>query len=226
MGATSKGGLRGLTCSGSRPWLGDDAREPCKTPTSGTGDTTMLALQRGASNLYFPEVASSILIPPYSSKIFEVLENRQVLEVLDSAREEGEIPYETFKIVAQMVRVDPAQLRDAYLAQTGERQSEVDEDEVPFRHAEYLALHQERRDRDDALACRPQIIAEYGPIVRDFLDHVSLIESLTETRALTGFSRIEPGGENSGALSVAHVSWLPAFRVRVRGSSWASIYND
>ena len=66
----------------------------------------MLALQRGASNLYFPEVSSSILIPPYSSRIREVLAKAWARSVLESALEDGAIPDASFKAVAKIGKVD------------------------------------------------------------------------------------------------------------------------
>ncbi|GAI39484.1 unnamed protein product, partial [marine sediment metagenome] len=51
----------GFKCRGKKPWLGKDKKEKC--------DEYPMTLQRGASNVYFPKVVSSILIPPYSDDI-------------------------------------------------------------------------------------------------------------------------------------------------------------
>ena len=120
--------------------------------------------------MYFPEVASSILIPPFSSRVHRVLRERQVWEVLTSHRIDGQISEEAFRIVAQLRNVNVDQLKTAFQAMdSGGPESEADElDETAFRLAEYQALHQERRDQDDLLACRPQELDAYGSIVRDF----------------------------------------------------------
>ena len=57
MGITSKGSLKsiGVTCIGRQPWQRWDERADC--------DEVPLAVQRGASNVYFPLVHSSIEIP-------------------------------------------------------------------------------------------------------------------------------------------------------------------
>ena len=217
LGATSQGGLKGWKCSGNRPWLGKETSEACNAPPGPDGEPVMLGVQRGASNLYFPEVASSILIPPYSSRIKQIVSNRQVTEALDSARENGRVSDSAFIAVASLHRVDPGQLKDAYFGRAKGDVDSPNDDELAFRHAEFLALHQERRDKQDALACRPQLLASYLPIVRDFFETVTLVERLTETRALTGFSRIEPSTTKAAALSVGSVRWLPAFRVSGEG---------
>lgn len=222
MGATNKEGLKGLTCEGSRPWLGSEGATRC-TGEHGGGAKTLVALQRGASNLYFPQVDSSILIPPFSARVHQVLDSPAVREVIDSARTEGRIPDETLRVISRLKRVDIQQLREALELRPTVTGGEST-DEAAFRCAEYQALLQERRDPDDLLICRPQKVGGYGSIVRDYFEHVSLVERLAETRALTGFSRIEPrsvieGGRADGrtALSRGNVNWRPAFRVHGEG---------
>lgn len=216
-GATNRRGLKGLRCLGSRPWLGADATEACLAGTTDGPPTDMVGLQRGASNVYFPSVASSILIPPYSSKVRQLLANRRKLEALESMRQEGGIPFETFELAAKLHKVDPLQLKRAY----EEREASVVDlrnvDETTFRLAEYAALQEERRDQADALTSRPQALSGYGDWTRQFLGGVTLIERLTETRALTGFSRVQPGAADPAALSLGRIPWLPAFQVRGEG---------
>ena len=70
----------GGSCSGRRPWLGTNAQysELC-----GCGDPPKMIL-RGASSMYFPNVYSSILIPPYSRAITAYLDKRSVWEDIES----------------------------------------------------------------------------------------------------------------------------------------------
>jgi hypothetical protein len=67
--ALSKGSLTKVkTCSVNKPWLGIlDSREPC--------DKVLLGAQRGASNLYFPQVISSIFIPERDAAVSPELRN-------------------------------------------------------------------------------------------------------------------------------------------------------
>ena len=65
-GAFGKNVLReiGYKCSGSRPWLGESPEMCIETPRT---------FQRGASNVWFPTVYSSISIPPWSEGAFRLL---------------------------------------------------------------------------------------------------------------------------------------------------------
>ena len=210
MGTTGPGGLHGFRCAGRRPWLGDGADEACPVPP----DESMFVLQRGASNVYFPIVTSSILIPPFSSRVHIVA--KKWAKTLTSSRTDGKISPDAFEVVARQERVDVDQLIAAVL---GDDPSSTDAEtnETRFRSAEYAALQQERRDDDDLLLCRPQDISDYGSPVLDWFASVSLVEKLAETRALTGFNRINPGAAQPVALSVGRMNWLPAFRVLGEG---------
>ena len=210
MGTTSPGGLRGFSCSGHRPWLGEGADEVCPVPA----DQSMFALQRGASNLYFPIVTSSILIPPFSSRVHIVAKKWE--KTLTSSRTDGEISYDAFEVVARQERVDVDQLIAAVVGEDL-RDNWAEIDETRFRSAEYAALQQERRDDDDLLLCRPQDISSYDVPVRDWFASISLVEKLAETRALTGFNRIDPGTAPPAPLSRHRLNWLPAFRVLGEG---------
>ena len=209
MGATSPQGLKGWKCTGNRPWLGEHAHQTCSV-----SDTmNMMALQRGASNLYFPEVASSILIPPYSTQIGQILSNPRNRHALESARVNGKVPESSFQTLASLHDVDVGQLKRAYLEQSGEIEEDAAQEEVPFRYAEYLALFEERRDTKDQLMTRPQHVSSYGEIVQTSLEAITLVEQLAETRALVGFSRINPQPGNLSQLCNGKKNWLPAFRV-------------
>jgi len=209
MGATSNGGLKGLTCIGAQPWLGEH-QGPCAGP-DGFGPPELVALQRGASNLYFPVVESSILIPPHSARVHQVLEEPKVRKLLEGS--DVPVPEETLRAIATLRGVEIAQLRDAL---EGQKLEGGEQDETVHRFAEYQALRRERREPGDLLIVRPQRIEDYSSPVRDYFDHVSLVERLAETRTLTGFTRLSPGG-NPSPLSVGPLDWLPAFRVHGEG---------
>lgn len=219
MGSTSTGGLKGLQCSGHRPWLGADADEPCNAPPRRDGGAQMLALQRGASNLYFPDVTSSILIPPFSTRVFAILREPRTRDVLESFRVDHRKTDEALRMLAALRGFDFDTLKTAYEALQGDMEapSATGDDETAYRYAEYRALHQRRSERGDELICKPQEISGYGDTVRKFFRQVTLVERLAETRVLTGFSRISPSTGLAAPLSRGRVNWRPAFRVRGEG---------
>ena len=55
----------GITCSGGRPWLGEEAT---RNNTKHCGEN-LIIVQKGASNVYFPHVRSSIYLPPEKKSI-------------------------------------------------------------------------------------------------------------------------------------------------------------
>ena len=214
MGSTSPSGVRGLRCQGKRPWLGPDGAEMCHGPMEPGGSSNLLALQRGASNVYFPSTASSILIPPHSSRVAQILEEPRVKEILDSERNPDD---RVFEVIAKMRGVDAGQLRAAYEAIRSGAGDEIPDSEVAFRHTEYRALHEERRDVQDLLVCRPQEVARYSDPVGNHFAHIGLVERLAETRVLTGFHRVDDAAAPPSALSLRPLGWLPAFRVHGEG---------
>jgi hypothetical protein len=183
LGSTSPKGIGGLSCRGKRPWLGNEGAEACRGIIGADSSSNLLAVQRGASNIYFPHVASSILIPPFSSRVAQVLQEPRVRQLLESEVENKEA---TLAIVAKLRDVDVNQLRSAYASSRTGGSVDDSGSEVAFRYAEYQALHLPRRDAQDLLICRPQPIGAYGAPVRAHFSHVTLVERLAETRALTG----------------------------------------
>lgn len=175
----------------------------------------MFALQRGASNLYFPEVTSSILIPPFSTRLHRILADPQVRRLLDPPATPSD---DVFKAVAQMKGVDHLQLKQVWnrKKQNPARPSSTS-DETEFRHSEFAALREERSDPDDYLVSRPQELDRYALPIPELFDQISLVERLAETRALTGFQRITPGAMPPASLSRTRANWLPAFRVHGEG---------
>src|SRR5690606_3685372 len=95
--------------------------------------------------------------------------------------------------------------------------------EEEFRHSEYTALSERSDDAECEFVTVPQNMASYEPFVQDFLDRIVLVEKLAETRALTGFSRINPppyrefSRDDQLQLSLKWRPWLPAIRVYGEG---------
>jgi hypothetical protein len=91
--------------------------------------------------------------------------------------------------------------------------------EEEFRLAEYKAfLSGRNRSHNDDLNLDPQQPADYGQDIQPYFENIVLVEKLTETRALTGFSRMNPPGtgelgqQNIAPLSKNKLTWYPAVR--------------
>jgi hypothetical protein len=208
----ASGELKGFPCSGGRPWLGPSANEP-------SCQETPHVLQRGASNVYFARVSSSVLIPPYSKKVRSIIDQPRVWDALAAQRENGAIPNGSIRMVADMNGVPFSELQAAVLAKdTGSNEVVDPKDEEPFRFDEYRALKRLNDARDDRLVTKPQDMKAYAPFLRDALENIVLVESLAETRALDGFSRVVDGGATRPvSLSLRPRPWRPAYRVQGEG---------
>jgi hypothetical protein len=211
-------GKYGAACPGERPWLGPEAREKGCSNIPQT-------IQRGASNAYFAKVVSSILIPPYSARIQQILDRYDVWsEIEASPLIEGKLHEPWLRKKAENLGVDAS----AFVAAVHERLGSVREraiegvSEERYRYDEYKAfvgprpLKSEREDFDTKLLPA----SAYDDAFAKLFERVVLIRKLRETRVLTGFSRLVPVEALKGppaALSLEPKNWLPGFSVRGEG---------
>ncbi len=215
----------GCHCKGLRPWLGE-------TDTSATSCGGHLrVLQRGASNVYFPQVVSSIYLPFWaehvSPDVVAVLEQSHIWALLSQGTENGRIDRVRCQTVAGMVGVDAAKLEAAAQLKLEGRSStgasDAIGDEESFRHAEYQAICDGKvgPDTDLYVECvQPQ---DYDPGVTKFFSRIRLVHKLRETRALAGFTRILPPDGNLSSPRLQplkldpQIDWLPAIKVYGEG---------
>jgi hypothetical protein len=208
----------GSQCPGHRPWLGPDAAEDnCKSIPQ--------TVQRGASNAYFAKVVSSILIPPYSARIRQLLDRPDTWEEIVSTRVDGVVPEAFLRKRAKNLGVDPDSFVRAVterLGAQGQATQGGEIDETRYRYDEYKAYlgtrppRQERHEFDTD----ERGVVDYGELFARLFDRVILVPRLRETRALTGFSRLVPPDALKGPpakLSRNPKSWLPGFSVRGEG---------
>jgi len=210
--------LPGLRCTGVRPWLCD--RE------EGCGEHVR-ALQRGASNVHFGVVCSSLSIPPASEAVSLIVQEYRAF--LDGVPESS-LPA-VLTGVAERHGVSVEQLLNAYRQLRTLESGSASLTERLARAEEYAALSE---DREDAVIAgvvpefRNRALAPPPGLARWF-DLVGAVSRLREVRALAGFSRIEPypvSAERVGdairegrvsPLSKARRSWLPAAEIRGEG---------
>ena len=219
MGSAGPNSLKGWQCTGKRPWLGPDGSEGCNPP----GQPRML--QRGATNLYFPKVASAILIPPFSNALRKVVDDPHNWRALTSGvQEDGSLDESRLRMFAELRRLDIERLREVVtqkLSGQGTLDSTVSEEE--FRYSEYRALLGPVGDANEEFVTTPQDMGSYWCEVRQYIARIVLVEKLAETRALTGFSRIDPppyrefDHRDQSQLSLRPRRWLPAVRVYGEG---------
>lgn len=212
------------SCSGQRPWLGEieEGAAGC--------DRVLTVVQRGASNVYFPQMRSSIYLPNWNSRV-----NRRIAEILDSnwhnltrTRTNGELNEAVFEFIANKYNVDFDELLDAARERLGaeaskeNRDDETDSEEI-YRRTEYEAiLNGGGGDNQDFYVTYVNR-AEYDNPVCKYFNSIVLVHKLRETRALVGFSRLLPDNgqtikEMRAEFSInKQLNWLPAIIVKGEG---------
>jgi hypothetical protein len=206
-----------LKCRGKRPWLGD-SEESCKRKVR--------VLMRGASNVYFPTVASALSIPPYSSYLLSRL--GRYADILASY---GEM--ETTQLVQLIRNADSglkkkyseSQLEDGIVHLVEGKNELAPRTEVQQKQAERNALVQGSAE-DEQHSEFEAVVLELDELDHDVGRHFDCLvrgDRLREVRALRGFSRISPakGGDAyrtvCAPLSKDKKDWLPAIEIRGEG---------
>lgn len=213
----------GCDCEGRRPWLGEWENPP------GCGEFLQV-VQRGASNVYFPQVVSSIYLPLWAEAatggIVKALEDPRVWGPLSSGLVGGKISTDRCEMVASMRNLDPKDLLAAAqrkLEGIPEPSALVGQSEEAFRRSEYDALKAERGAPQSDLLVETASLTRYQAPVSSAFSHLALVHKLRETRALKGFTRILPpdGSLTSPRLQRLaldqRIDWLPAMIVRGEG---------
>jgi len=193
-------------CKGMRPWLGLDMREPC--------DQTPQAVQRGASNVWFPAVRSALSIPPYSEALAKFVE--RFWRMLEDPKN---VTAEVLAGVAAMSngRYTVEQIRREVERRHGEAGADTDASESKLRRDEFKALIEGRDEGElgsDFVCLRREVPDGFEGLITG----VRKVTRLREVRALEGFTRLEgvtepAGTKNLCALSAAPQWWLPAIEV-------------
>lgn len=203
----------GFRCRGRRPWLAAP-NETC--------DCEPRALQRGASNLYFPVIESALSIPPWSDAIQEAL--GVYWNPIVTTKPEDRATF--IRILAQS-DLEPV-LRELGLSpdelarQIEDRLTRYNDDAIlNIRQEEYrqFVSGTDTRDRDAR-----EFEVRNVPVpdsLRPLLSRVVRVVRLREVRALKGFTRINPPGDQDSpdiaAIAVGDPGWLPAVEVRGEG---------
>lgn len=215
----------GCYCKGLRPWLGetDAGATPC--------GNHLRVLQRGASNVYFPQVISSIYLPLWAehagADVIAVLEQPHIWAILSQGTSNGRIDTTRCETVALMAGVDAKKLEAVAQRKLEGHPSVIAGgavlDEEAFRRSEYQAISDGKVGPQSELYVECANLQDYKPDVIAFFSKIRLVHKLRETRALTGFTRILPPDGNLANPRLQSlkldpkIDWLPAIKVYGEG---------
>ncbi|HJW55299.1 MAG TPA: DUF1998 domain-containing protein [Burkholderiaceae bacterium] len=206
------------TCSGSRPWLYDRERDCKEKPR---------VLQRGASNIHFPVVASALSIPPVTEVAYQIVEHQWIVL--------GAVPADAIAGVLAGIAPRYGLSVEALMAAFRERKKLDDPSytatESSSRAEEYSALSSDREPETTAGFASQfcNTVMEPPAKIAHWFDLIGAVSRLREVRALAGFTRIEPypvASEQIGQaikenrisrLSKRPSNWLPATEIKGEG---------
>jgi hypothetical protein len=206
----------GRKCGGKRPWLPIDSDEECTLPP--------VTLQRGASNLYFPQVVSAIIIPPWSEAIIKNLGHRwhdlESITTKEMRHQQIDIWEENDEYIKKLIQEMGKETFIDLIDSKIERSQNLDGDNLRWDEYQQFNISEARQHRvgDDF-----DIRRETLPDNKLCLSSLFRVVSLREVRVLTGFSRIEPPpGKPPIPVRIQYLSkfpmnWLPAIEVRGEG---------
>lgn len=181
-------------CRGLKAWVGA-VQERCTRP--------LVGILSSATNLYYPDVRSSLYIPPDTNRdpqlrpdLIDALSHPSLSATLGIVHENAdETTIGNLTGMAGVVDADITDVRRAIAFVRKERdlteraaQAEQEYDERDFRLEEYRRLATNDEFRTEFLHIVPQ---DPGPLARLF-SRVALVHRLRESRALVGFSRLQP----------------------------------
>ena len=210
-------------CKGAMPW------EMVWGDQCGSKLTT---LQRGGTNVHFPILKSSILIPPHSTDGLKTRIINTPLWAAYESQENAALLEALIQPIAEQVEEPVKKVREVIDTILGENK-EADTDnktEEDYRYEEYRAFLGEY---DADLNNEKDFLAEKQDIDRyniPFVKSIVLVKKLREIRVQTGFSRIRPpqssdeepadDDEKIETMSVTQnrkLRWLPGYEVRGEG---------
>lgn len=187
-----------FTCKGRKPWKG--IKEKCTEYP--------ITVQRGALNVYFPKVESSIIIPPYSDSINCIIESSKNYSLFMSMYNKECETTERLNMflqfyldrfinyISEETKVNINSVRDII----NRKIYIIEDNEIitknKYREDEYEALKgnisEEAKNTND-FKIEEQDITEYNC---NQLNRVVLVKKLREVRAHVGFSRVHPPDNN------------------------------
>jgi hypothetical protein len=198
-------------CRGHRPWLATGHENCSHKPR---------AVQRGASNLYFPVIESALSIPPWSDRLQEALGVHW--DPIVTALPEDRAAYirilgrnDLAPVLAEL-QLTPDQLHAEIERRLG-AQDQINTDNLRLEEYRQFTGGVQVQGLDREFEIRPQTLPEG---LKPWFSRLVKVTRLREVRAMTGFTRIQPPGDSQdshASLSITPLDWLPAIEVRGEG---------
>lgn len=194
-GASSLGGLDkiGYQCTGRQPWLDQKSNQPCPADNK-----KLRVVIMGATNVCYPDVVSSVLIPDALDEKVKATVDHQFDDMIKMDRQ-GMLDI-IINMLAKENGIDPDSMRLAYHQKKNAGNGE--QSEVEYLHDEYLTLRDPKITKKGEFVGKSLDVSNYSlPLMRRLISKVSLVETITVTRALVGFTRLNPEYNDSKTMT-------------------------
>lgn len=201
-------------CTRRRPWLNSPDSGAC----AHAGDVR--AMQRGATNAWFPVVRSALAVREAATPIGSALNAcaPKQIERIDSLDK-----LKTLVEMGMFPSLEGFPGEDVWIAILRQR-GEVEADEIDLRWPEWLAFREPAPSTSD----KAELFLQPGEVpdgFRELVARVVIARKLLEVRALVGFTRLDAAGvgtDDALRPGIAPIyrnrpDWLPAVEVRGEG---------
>ena len=179
----------GYSCHGRQPWL--DRLDP-RGCTTDAGE--LRVVQMGGTNVCYADVVSSVLIPDSLDEDVKSIVNDNLPDIKEM-EEAGKLDF-FISFLAKSNGMDPDALMLAYQRTKTEGAEAASEGD--YLHEEYLTLRNPKQQKKGSFVGALVDVGEYdSPLMGDFFQRIALIDTITVTRALVGFSRLNPEANDS-----------------------------
>jgi hypothetical protein len=178
-------------------------------------------MQRGSSAAWFGVVRSSLAIPPWSTRLQQLIDPHFAMWQGEDdaviARQAERAQLISDRITAQHI-VDAVRRREQLEARGASDEVDLDMDLKAEEYEQLCAPHSDDVDESDDFECRP---IDGDPPFPE-IAQVMLVTRLREVRALQSFTRVEPPSAadpatRKAALAAGELDWLPAMEVMGEG---------
>ena len=212
-GCTAKDALAGHRCFGKRPWIGRNKAasdpEPC--------DCHMVALQRTASNVYYPVTVSALTMPPTASNAVEHYWP-QIQGLLKLGFDE-ETLRNSIKALMVVEELNESALDEVMyeIELKGASAGGASLTKQRILQSEYHALVGDDYDGQNLKTVHVSVPRGFEGLI----EGVTLVKRLREILVIEGFRRISPertdGSEDMCALWKEDQDWLPGIELLGEG---------
>lgn len=185
-GATQHGGLNriGYHCTGREPWLDRVSSTPCDS----TNEDLRVVIM-GATNVSYADTVSSVLIPDAVDEKTKGVIGEQYESLCDM--ESKGLLGAALDMLSTSSKIAKQSLLLAYRMRKTQPTKDISEDE--YLHEEYLTLKEARgSSKGEFEASSVNHLAYDSLLINSYISRLTLVDTLTVTRALVGLSRLNP----------------------------------